>query len=176
LYKNSRWFFTIRWIPNLLILSKLVLKEAPSVAMEQSHHICQYVFETIIALHHPYQTVILNQIYNDNQDEMSDKKGGGSAQTTLHQKIHDVDRPTINDSLAGNRTPASCELFFRMTSRNTDHYTTKDSWVIDERHDLNGYYIVNSKSRTRAVPLLRSVRFSILQPDWNFARQVSRTD
>jgi hypothetical protein len=29
-------------------------------------------------------------------------------------------------SLAGNRTPASCELFFRMTSRNTDHYTTKD--------------------------------------------------
>jgi hypothetical protein len=31
-------------------------------------------------------------------------------------------------SLAGNRTPASCELFFRMTSRNTDHYTTKDDW------------------------------------------------
>jgi hypothetical protein len=33
------------------------------------------------------------------------------------------------NSLAGNRTPASCELFFRMTSRNTDHYTTKDFWV-----------------------------------------------
>jgi hypothetical protein len=31
-------------------------------------------------------------------------------------------------SLAGNRTPASCELFFRMTSRNTDHYTTKDGF------------------------------------------------
>jgi hypothetical protein len=34
-------------------------------------------------------------------------------------------------SLAGNRTPASCELFFRMTSRNTDHYTTKDD-LFDE--------------------------------------------
>jgi hypothetical protein len=30
-------------------------------------------------------------------------------------------------------TSASCELFFRMTSRNTDHYTTKDLLVIDGR-------------------------------------------
>jgi hypothetical protein len=37
-------------------------------------------------------------------------------------------------SLAGNRTPASCELFFRMTSRNTDHYTTKE--VIDLMKEL----------------------------------------
>jgi hypothetical protein len=28
-------------------------------------------------------------------------------------------------SPAGNRTPASCELY-RMTSRNTDHYTTEE--------------------------------------------------
>jgi hypothetical protein len=51
----------------------------------------------------------------------------------------------IVDSLAGNRTPASCELFFRMTSRNTDHYTTKDSWVIDERREIHIQYIHDAK-------------------------------
>jgi hypothetical protein len=29
-------------------------------------------------------------------------------------------------SPTGNRTPASCELFRGMTSRNTDHYTIED--------------------------------------------------
>jgi hypothetical protein len=147
-----------------------VLKEAPCIAMEQSHHVCQYAFETIIALHHHYQTVILNQIYNDNQDEMSNKKGGGRTDHTPPKKFTMLTAPhsstpqivtnrnktakmiEIVDSLAGNRTPASCELFFRMTSRNTDHYTTKDPWVIDERRDLKKYYNLEIEFRTRAVP------------------------
>jgi hypothetical protein len=44
--------------------------------MERSHGVCQYALETIIALHHHYQTVILNQISNDNRNEMSNKKWG----------------------------------------------------------------------------------------------------
>jgi hypothetical protein len=46
-------------------------------------------------------------------------------------------------SLAGNRTPASCELFFRMTSRNTDHYTTKDIDLIDEGIPIYIIYILS---------------------------------
>jgi hypothetical protein len=54
--------------------------------MEHSHHVCQYALEAIIALHHHYQTVILNQIYKDNQDEMSDKKGVGRTDRTPPKK------------------------------------------------------------------------------------------
>jgi hypothetical protein len=48
-------------------------------------------------------------------------------------------------SLAGNRTPASCELFFRVTSRNTDHYTTKDLDVFDEDAAIWTKYIHSAK-------------------------------
>jgi hypothetical protein len=88
-------------------VSKSVLKEAACIAMEQLHDVCRYALETIITLHHHYQTIILNQIYNGNQDEMSNKKRGGKggAQTTLQQKkSHDVDRPTQLHTTNRNKT------------------------------------------------------------------------
>jgi hypothetical protein len=60
--------------------------------MERSHGVCQYALETIIALHHHYQTVILYQISNDNRNEMSNKKRGRTDRTP--PKNHDVNRPT----------------------------------------------------------------------------------
>jgi hypothetical protein len=88
-------------------VSKSVLKEAACIAMEQLHDVCRYALETIITLHHHYQTIILNQIYNGNQDEMSNKKRGGEGGRTDHtptKKSHDVDRPTQLHTRNRNKT------------------------------------------------------------------------